>query len=126
MQQALLLLHTDSHSPLAFHFLTHTTCFVNRLWFSDFLPPSSLVSFQKKNQKKETGPLTTSDAISYHVAELVWKLRIQASHNERASASEQVQHSARASERARERDTEKEIARQLLWLSPSWPSDLHP
>jgi hypothetical protein len=63
------------------------------------LPPSSLVFFKK--QKKKTGPLTTSDAISYHVAELVWKLWIQATHNERASTSEQERHSALASKRER-------------------------
>jgi hypothetical protein len=63
--------------------------------------------------------LTTSDAISYHVAELVWKLRIEASHNERASASEQVRQSARASKR------ERAIQRKRLraYYSGSLPPD---
>jgi hypothetical protein len=76
---------------------------------------------KKKNQKKKTGPLTTSDAISYHVAELVWKLRIQASHNERASASEQVQDSARASERASARAIQRKRLR--AYYSGSLPPD---
>jgi hypothetical protein len=81
------------------------------------LPPSSLVFFKK--QKKKTGPLTTSDAISYHVAELVWKLWIQATHNERASTSEQERHSAQASKR------ERALQRQRLraYYSGSLPPD---
>ncbi len=122
MQQALLLLlHTDSHSPLAFLFLTHTTCFFDRLWFSDiFLPlPWSF----SKNRKRKQGHWR--QVMPYLTMLLSWcgscgSKRHTTKERAQASKSDTARKRARERERYRDRDCEPiTLALSLLTVRSS-------